>query len=101
MRKYAKASTGKNELLVEFSLYDIIASADAGVLISILTKNSSFGLAAWILFLSIAICRSIMAAYRSQTEEPYIPPCHSPPELFYDFFYRLKLKFQGDEENWL
>ena len=99
-RDCQKGIVGKYEASSEFAIFDLIAAADAAVLISLVTGNRHQAFSFWLVFLAAAVGKALIADYHSRNDTLFLPTCDSAPQEFYDFYYRYKGRFNGDEEAW-
>ena len=82
---------------MEFGLFDLIAATDAAVLISLVTGNRHQAFSFWVVLLVAAVGKALIAYYHSNNDNLFLPTCDSAPQEFYDFYYRYKGRFNGDE----
>ena len=82
---------------MEFEVFDLIAATDAAVLISIVTENPYQAFFFWVVFLVASVGKTLIAYYHSKNDTLFLPTCDSSPQEFYDFYYRYKGRFNGDE----
>ena len=87
------------ERRIERITYYGIAATDFAVLTSLLLNNEYFGLYVWMLALGSIIVLMGVEFYLKRKERIFLPPCDSPPELFYNFYYNFKEEFKSDDMN--
>jgi hypothetical protein len=87
------------ERRIERTTYYGIAATDFAVLASLLLGNQYFGLYLWMLALGSVVVFIGIELYLKRKERIFLPPCDSPPEQFYNFYYNFKEEFKTDEIN--
>jgi len=96
-RSLPGGSINRLQHIIERSVFNYVAAADLGVLLSLVTKNQSFGMNIWIFATASFAIYACVEIYQSSRSRLFLPPCSSPPELFYNFFYAFKEEFKGEE----
>lgn len=87
------------ERSIERSTYYGIAATDLAALASLVAENEYLGMYVWMVSLGSVVILMSIEFYLKRRERIFIPPCDSPPEHFYNFYYNFKEEFKSDEVN--
>lgn len=79
-RQMRGGCVGRQEKVMEYSIYNYVAAADISVLVYLVVGESKWAFGLWVLLILSSLAHCILTLYRERIDKLHLPDCEAPPE---------------------